>query len=137
MPHTMYKVSENWLEYWTRKLFYHIIISIYPQLWIQTKINFVMYTSLDNIHCFHFTNFTVASKETTWPQVTAPQYHNCFIRLTYFFKVSKHGNLTTLQMSTLKVSSIKYVFKETWLILQINRFAYQSEHNFGSLVHWV
>ena len=30
------------------------------------------------------------------PQVTAPQCHNCFIRLTYFFKVSKLGNLTTL-----------------------------------------
>ena len=82
------------------------------------------------------------------PQVTAPQCHNCFTMLTYFLKsirawkltketllvITNMINLTTLQMSTLKVSSIKYVFKETWLILQINHFAYQSEQNSGSLV---
>ena len=149
----LYGVSENWLGYWTRTLSYRLIISIYPQLCIQTKLNFVMYTSLDNIHYFHFKTFTVVSKETTWhhPQVTAPQCHNCFTRLTYFLKsirawkltketllvITNMINLTTLQMSTLKVSTIKYVFKETWLILQINHFAYQSEQNSGSLVHWL
>ena len=88
MPHTMYGVSENWLEYWTRTLSYHLIISIYPQLWIQTKINFVMYTSLDNIHCFHFTNFTVASKETMWPSPTSHSttMSQLFYKANLFFK---------------------------------------------------
>ena len=91
MSHTMYGVSENWLEYWTRTLSYHLIISIYPQLWIQTKINFVMYTSLDNIHCFHFKTlqWPVRKQFGHHPQVTAPQCHNCFIRLTYFLKSIK------------------------------------------------